>query len=131
MNKYYITIDGERVETKTKQSADAILIDAFLSGKQNIDFNIYTIEKKQKPNKSGYCVLRQTRKWTFVPELNIYCWTEIENKKITPYRNLIDKANDDFDKLGLSNAKKGTIYCHDDIKAGELWVRYIVQYKRV
>lgn len=38
---YYVIIDGEKILAKNKKEANNLLIDAFLSGKQNIDWRIF------------------------------------------------------------------------------------------
>lgn len=41
MEKYYVIINGIKHYAKNKRKADALLIDAFLGGVHNIDWNIY------------------------------------------------------------------------------------------
>lgn len=41
MGKYYVIINGDKIFCQTKREADKIMIDAFLSGKNEINFKIY------------------------------------------------------------------------------------------
>lgn len=39
--KYYVIINGGKIYCQTKRDANKIMIDAFLSGKNEINFKIY------------------------------------------------------------------------------------------
>jgi hypothetical protein len=43
--KYYVLICGKKIFCSTKREAKKIMIDEFLNGTQNLDWNIYDSKK--------------------------------------------------------------------------------------
>ena len=129
MKKYFVLIDGEKKFVANKSEADALLIDAFLSGIQGIDWTIYESDEPQESPKAGdWFIVCEKRVKQYIKEFNRVCWVEVSHKYITPYFDTMEAANKAFEALNLENATKGGagIQCHDSIK-GDNWVRYIVQ----
>ena len=129
MKKYFVLIDGEKKFVANKSEADALLIEAFLSGVQGIDWTIYESDEPQESPKAGdWFIVCEKRVRQYIKEFNRVCWVEVSRKYITPYFDTMEAANKAFEALNLENATKGGagIQCHDSIK-GDNWVRYIVQ----
>lgn len=131
MKKYFVLIDGERRFVANNSEADAILIDAFLSGVQGIDWNLYeSDEPLEKPKAGDWFIVCEKRVKQYIKAFGRSCWVEVSHKYISPYFNTLEEANKAFEALNLDGAIKGGagILCHDSI-IGDKWVRYIVQHK--
>lgn len=129
MKKYFVLIDGEKKFVANKVEADAVLIDAFLSGVQGIDWNLYEVDEPQeKPNKGDWFIVCEKRVKQHIQEFNRICWVEVSRKYVSSYFDTMEAANKFFEGLNLPNAKQSNtgIMCSDSINGGE-WVRYIVQ----
>lgn len=51
MEKYFVIIDGKKKLVTNKIQADNILIDAFLSGIKEIDWNLYKNDEPKEKSK--------------------------------------------------------------------------------
>lgn len=129
MKKYFVLIDGEKKFVANKSEADALLIDAMLSGVQGIDWNLYEVDEPQeKPKAGSWFIVCEKRVKQYISAFNRVCWVEVSHKYITPYFDTMEAANKAFEALNLNDTIKGGagIQCYDSIK-GDNWVRYIVQ----
>lgn len=131
MKKYFVVIDGEKKFVANEIQAENLLIDAFLSGVQGINWEIYKVEDPQEtPAKGSWFIVRQEFIKQFCSKFNTKVWIEISYKYITPFFDTIEKANEAFNEMNLKGTKKmdSKIKCSDSINENK-WVRYIVQCK--
>lgn len=131
MEKYFVVIDGEKKFVANQSEADSVLIDAFLSGVQGINWEIYKVEDPQEmPTKGSWFIVRQEFIKQFCSKFNTKVWVEISYKYISPFFDAMEDANKFFEGLNLKDERKGGagIMCHDSINENK-WVRYIVQCK--
>ena len=128
MKNYFVLIDGEKKFVANKSEADALLIDAMLSGVQGIDWTIYEEEENEEPHAGDWFIVCEKRVKQYIKEFNRVCWVEVSHKYVPPYFDTMEAANKAFEALNLKDAIKGGagILCHDSINDSE-WVRYIVQ----
>lgn len=78
-------------------------------------------------NNRGYYVLKQYRKWEYVPELGQSVWVETSAEQVTPYRATKQEAEQDYAKLGFPVRPTAFVQCNDHIVPSVSWTRYIVQ----
>ena len=133
MQKYFILIDGEKKPVANKIEADAILIDAMLSGAQSIDWNLYELDEPQEEPKAGnWFIVCEKRVKQYIKAFNKVCWVEVSRKYILPYFDTMEEANNALLALNIKGDQKlgAGIYAIDNINGCE-WVRYIVQTRRL
>lgn len=129
MKKYFVLIDGEKKPVANKIEADELLINAFLSGVQGIDWNLYELDEPQEEPKAGnWFIVCKKRVKQYIKAFDRACWVEVSRKYISPYFDTLEEANKAFEGLNLPGTKRdgGGMICSDLITQGE-WVRYIVQ----
>lgn len=77
--------------------------------------------------KQVWFVVKEVRAWKYVEELGKMSWVEESHVRITPERDTKEDANQDFAELGFKLSDRALVQCHDEIKIGKSWTRYIVQ----
>lgn len=130
--KYFVLIDGQRKETATKKEANALLVDAFLSGVQGIDWNIYKIKKETvKPVKGNWVIVRKEFVKQYLSEFKLDCWVNVYSEYLAAFKTL-DDANKAFDELNLRGAFVfgGGLFGCTEVNAGKR-VEYLVQLKTI
>lgn len=131
MKKYFILIDGEKKFVANKSEADKLLNEAFLSGIQGIDWELYEDDEPQEKLKAGsWFIVYEKMIKQYIKKYGKSCWVSVSRKYVSPYFDTKEEANEAFQTLNLTGAKKsGTdIICYDLINIG-VWERYIVQQK--
>lgn len=104
MKKYFVLIDGEKFDAMTKADADALLIDAMLSGIQGIDWNIY----ESKPSSIEVLKSIKVNNWYCGIISAFYAWSN----NCTISKNDANRVRKALKKYGYTCNILGGIICN-------------------
>lgn len=104
MKKYFVLIDGEKKFVANKSEADALLIDAMLSGVQGIDWTIY----ENKPSAIDVLKSIEVNNWYCGVVSAFYAW--VNNCTIS--KNDANKVRKALKKYGYTCNILGGIICN-------------------
>ena len=80
-------------------------------------------------NNGFWCVIRDVcvRRWD--PEFKMNLWHTESHEQVTPARETMEEADEDFVNMGFKYRKTATAQCDDHFE-GATWTRHIVQHCR-
>ena len=101
MKKYFVLIDGEKKFVANKSEADALLIDAMLSGVQGIDWTIYeSDEPQEKPKAGDWFIVCEKRVKKYITGLNIQWAHKNIITLLRAYAKIMDQTEYDLILVG-------------------------------
>lgn len=104
MKKYYVIIDGAKIDAVSKADADALLVDALLSGVQCIDWTIY----EDKPRATEVLKSITVYNWYCGKVDAFYAWSN----NCTISKNDANKVRKALKKYGYTCNILGGIICN-------------------
>lgn len=104
MKNYFVMINGEKIDATTKADADALLIDAMLSGVQGIDWTIY----ENKPSSVDVLKSIEVNNWYCGTISAFYAWAN----NCTISKNDANKVRKALKKYGYTCNILGGIICN-------------------
>lgn len=78
-------------------------------------------------NNGFWCVIRETRTLRWSAEYKMKLWVLGLREYVTPCRETMEEADEDFENLGFEYDKEATVQS-DDHFDGTIWTRHIVQH---